>query len=114
MLSEDTPATPVAEVSAPLSILSALSGGLFISTYLTEVNYTATETDVYIGATDEDVIITFPSGIPGKVYIVKNHSRGNIVVRGSAGQKLDSAGNKTLGSNASLIAVFDGSRWNLI
>jgi hypothetical protein len=81
---------------------------------LTEVNYTATLSDYYIGVTDEDVIITFPLGVTGKVYIVKNQARGNITVRGSGGQKLDSATNKTLGTEASLIAVFDGSRWNLV
>lgn len=100
---------------SPVGVLSATGGeSSLINVHLTDVNYTATDDDYYIGATDEDVIITFPLGITGKVYIVKNQAKGNISVRGSSGQKLDKATVKTLGTDASLIAVFDGSRWNLV
>lgn len=109
----------VIQVGSGLSItsagvLSATGGNSLINVYLTAVNYTATVTDYYIGATDDDVIITLPLGIVGKVYIVKNQSTGNIVVRGTGIQKIDEASTKTLGRDASLIVVFDGSRWNLI
>lgn len=100
----------------PAGVLSATgSGDSLINVKLTDVNYTASNSDFYIGATDDDVIITFPLGIVGKVYIVKNQATsGNITVRGSGGQKLDTSTTKTLGNNASLIAVFDGTVWNLI
>jgi hypothetical protein len=84
-----------------------------ISVKLTSTNYTAIASDYYIGATNKNITITFPLGIVGKVYIVKNQSEGSIKVKGT-GQNLDSSGDKTLGSEGSLIAVFDGTRWNLI
>jgi hypothetical protein len=98
----------------PTGILSATGGGSsLIDVKLTSVNYTAIASDYYIGATNKNITITFPLGITGKVYIVKNQSEGSIKVKGT-GQNLDTSGDKTLGSEASLIAVFDGTRWNLI
>ena len=85
-----------------------------INVYLTSTNYTATASDYYIGATQGGITITLPAGVTGKVYIVKNQaSSGNITVKGT-GQNLDQSGDKVLGGNASLIAVFDGTRWNLV
>lgn len=99
----------------PAGVLSATgSGSSLINVKLTSTNYTATASDYYIGATTGGVTITLPAGIVGKVYVVKNQaSSGNITVKGT-GQNLDQSGDKTLGGNASLIAVFDGTRWNLI
>jgi hypothetical protein len=95
-------------------VLSATgSGSSLINVKLTSTNYTAIASDYYIGATNKNITITFPLGIVGKVYIVKNQSEGSIKVKGT-GENLDQSGDKTLGSEASLIAVFDGSRWNLI
>jgi hypothetical protein len=98
----------------PAGVLSATgSGSSLINVKLTSTNYTATASDYYIGATNKNITITFPAGVVGKVYIVKNQSEGSIKVKGT-GQNLDQSGDKTLGSEASLIAVFDGTRWNLI
>ena len=99
----------------PAGILSATgSSSSLINVKLTSTNYTAAASDYYIGATQGGITITFPAGVTGKVYIVKNQaSSGNITVKGT-GQNLDQSGDKTLGGNASLIAVFDGTRWNLI
>jgi hypothetical protein len=98
----------------PAGVLSATGGGSsLINVKLTSVNYTAIASDYYIGATNKNITITLPLGIVGKVYIVKNQSEGSIKVKGT-GQNLDSSGDKTLGSEGSLIAVFDGTRWNLI
>jgi hypothetical protein len=98
----------------PAGVLSAIgSGSSLINVKLTSTNYTAIASDYYIGATNKNITITFPLGIVGKVYIVKNQSEGSIKVKGT-GENLDQSGDKTLGSEASLIAVFDGSRWNLI
>ena len=99
----------------PAGILSATGGGSsLLNVKLTSVNYTATASDYYIGATNNNITITLPAGVVGKVYIVKNQgTSGNITVKGT-GQNLDSSGDKTLGSEGSLIAVFDGTRWNLV
>lgn len=97
----------------PTGILSVTGGSSLISVKLTSVNYTALATDYYIGATKKDITITLPLGIVGKVYIVKNQISGNIKVKGT-GQDLDSSGDKTLGSESSIIVVFDGTRWNII
>lgn len=98
----------------PAGVLSATGGGSsLINVSLVSVNYTATLINYYIGATKKGITITFPAGVIGKVYVVKNQSDGNITVKGT-GQNLDESGDKTLGGNASLIAVFDGTRWNLV
>lgn len=98
----------------PSGILSATGGGSsLLNVSLVSVDYTATLNNYYIGATKKGITITFPKGISGKVYIVKNQSEGNITVKGT-GQNLDTSGDKTLGTESSLIAVFDGARWNLV
>jgi len=97
----------------PTGILSATGGSDLINVKLTAINYTALATDYYIGAIKKDIIITLPLGIVGKVYIVKNQVEGNIKVKGT-GQNLDNSGDKTLGTNDSIIVVFDGTRWNII
>lgn len=99
----------------PAGILSATnSGSSIIAVTLTAVDYTALATDYYIGATKKDIEITLPLGIVGKVYYIKNQASGNIKVEGTGGQKLDTASSKTLGTEASIIVVFDGTRWNII
>jgi hypothetical protein len=99
----------------PSGVLSATgSSSSFINVKLTSVDYTATADDYYIGATKKDIDITLPLGTTGRVYIVKNQASGNIKVKASGGQKIDTASYKTLGSEASIIIVFDGTRWNTI
>ena len=99
----------------PAGMLSATNGGSDIITVtLTAVDYTALLTDYYIGATKKDIEITLPLGVVGKVYVIKNQAAGNIKVEGTAGQKLDTASSKTLGSESAIICVFDGTRWNII
>jgi hypothetical protein len=98
----------------PTGILSVIGSSDLISVKLTSVNYTALATDYYIGATKKDIEITLPLGIVGKVYVVKNQANGSIEVKGSGGQKLDTSSDKTLGSESSIIVVFDGTRWNIV
>lgn len=97
----------------PSGVLSATGGTSFINVATVSSNYTATLDDYYIGATKKNITITLPLGVVGKVYIVKNQVEGNVTVKGT-GQNLDEFGNKKLGSEASLIVVFDGTRWNII
>ena len=100
----------------PSGVLSAIgsSGCCSLNVHLTSKDYTATKDDCYIGATDNDIDITLPLGVTGKVYIVKNQNGGNIKVKATGGQKIDTSSFKTLGSESSLTVVFDGTRWNVI
>jgi hypothetical protein len=99
----------------PSGVLSATgSSSSLINVKLTNVDYTALDTDYYIGATKKDIEITLPLGIVGKVYVVKNQANGSIEVKGSGGQKLDTSSDKNLGSESSIIVVFDGTRWNIV
>jgi hypothetical protein len=114
-----TTSTGVVQVGSGLSVtptgvLSVIGSNDLISVKLTSVDYTALATDYYIGATKKGIDITLPLGIVGKVYVVKNQANGSIEVEGSGGQKLDTASDKTLGSESSIIVVFDGTRWNIV
>jgi hypothetical protein len=99
----------------PLGVLSTTDNcnSNFVNVKLTDFSYTATAADLYIGATSKNITITLPKGILGRVYYVKNQVEGNIKVKGTA-QNIDSSGDKTLGTEASIIVVFDGVRWNII
>jgi hypothetical protein len=90
------------------------SGSDFINVKLVNSDYTANVDDYYIGATKKDIEITLPLGQTGKVYVVKNQVSGNIKVKTSGSQKIDTSSDKTLGTDVSVIVVFDGTRWNVI
>jgi hypothetical protein len=95
-------------------VLSAVSTTDLIPVVLVNTDYFALATDYYIGAIRKDIKITLPLGAIGKVYIVKNQANGNIKVFASGGQTIDSDAVKTLGTEDSIVVVFDGSRWNVI
>ena len=97
-------------------VVSSTGGGGssgVINVTLTSTNYTATANDYYIGATNNNITITFPAGTVGKTYVVKNQSEGTITVKGT-GQNLDQSGDRNLIAEQSLVAVFAGTRWNII
>ena len=100
----------------PAGVLSATNSGgnNFVTVTLTAVSYTATATDSYVGATNNNITITLPTGILGRVYYVKNQSSGNIRVQGTGGETIDGAAFQTLGSNSGFMVVFDGARWNIL
>ena len=100
----------------PSGILSAINGGgnNFVTVTLTSVNYTVTAADSYVGATNNNIVITLPIGILGRVYYVKNQSGGNIKVQGTGGETIDGSSFQTLGSNSGFMVVFDGARWNIL
>jgi hypothetical protein len=98
----------------PLGVLSATGSSSLINIKLTSIDYTASATDYYIGATKKDIDITLPLGVTGKVYVIKNQVNGSIKVKTSGGQKIDTSSDKTLGTESSIVVVFDGSRWNII
>lgn len=99
----------------PGGILSATnSGSNFVNVTLTAVSYSITASDYYVGATNNNITLTLPAGLLGRVYYVKNQSSGNIKVQGTGGETIDGSLFQTLGSNAGFIVVFDGSRWNIL
>ena len=100
------------DANGVISVSNQQSG--FVAVKLVDVNYTALQKDYYIGATEKNIRITLPLGLVGKIFVVKNQSNGTVRVEGTLGETLDGALFKTLGTEASLMAVFDGSRWNLI
>lgn len=100
----------------PSGVLSATGSGdsNFVNVTLTGVDYTATAADSYIGATTNNITITLPAGLLGRVYYVKNQSNGNIRVQGTGGETIDASAFKTLGSDSGFMLVFDGTRWNIL
>jgi hypothetical protein len=99
----------------PAGILSTVSTGTdLINVKLTAEDYTASLTDYYVGATEKNITITLPLGVVGKVYYVKNQANGSIKVTGTAGETLDASAFRSLGSEAAITCVFDGTRWNII
>ena len=99
----------------PSGVLSATNtSSNFINVTLTPISYSVTADDSYVGATNNNITITLPLGLVGRVYYIKNQSPGNIRVQGSGGQTIDSLAFQTLGSNSGFMVVFDGSRWNIL
>lgn len=87
-----------------------------IDVTLVSGDYTATADDEYIGVIGAPATITLPPGVIGKVYIIKNQVQGSgkVDVVGSNGELLDVFTNRILGSDSSIMVVFDGTRWNII
>jgi hypothetical protein len=100
----------------PLGVLSATgsSSNNFVTVKLTDFSYSITATDSYVGATSNNITITLPAGILGRVYYIKNQANGNIKVQGTGGQTIDGAAFQALGSNGGFMVVFDGSQWNIL
>ena len=85
----------------------------FFNITLTAIDYTVTAIDQYISATAGNITITLPTGILGRWYYIKNQSNGNIRVQGTI-ETIDSSSFKTLGTDAGIMVVFDGTRWNIL
>jgi len=94
--------------------INSTSDGIF-QTVGTAVAYTATATDEYIGVTANPTIVTLPTGVVGKTYIIKNEGAGGTTtITGTLGQLLDSSLTKNLGNNASLTVIFRAGAWRII
>lgn len=110
----------VVQIGSGLSITSSgvlsatNTGSNFVNVTLTSVSYSITASDYYVGAINNNITISLPAGLLGRVYYVKNRSGGNIKVQGTGGETIDGSLFQTLGSNAGFIVVFDGSRWNIL
>ena len=102
----------------PQGVLSANNSGgdccKIVNVTLVNSNYTFTNDDYFVGATTKNITLTLPTGILGRVYYVKNESDGSIKLQGTSGQTIDGSSFNSLGSNAGVIVVFDGTRWNIL
>lgn len=86
----------------------------FMSIKQVSYDYTPTENDTYVGCLNKNIVITLPTGVVGKTYIIKNESNGNVKVTGSNGELLDDSTTITLGSQGMLWVVFVNPKWSLI
>jgi hypothetical protein len=86
----------------------------FFNIKLTAVDYTATDTDEYIGATANGITITLPPGVEGRWYYIKNQVTGTITVQVSGIDTIDGGASKTLRTDAGIMLVFDNLRWNIL
>jgi len=94
--------------------INSTSDGIF-QTVGTAVAYTALATDEYIGVTANPTVVTLPTGITGKTYIIKNEGAGGgTIVTGTLGQLLDGSLTKNLGNNASISVIFRAGAWHII
>jgi len=81
----------------------------------TAVAYTALASDGYIGVTANPTVVTLPTGVTGKVYIIKNEaSSGSTTIIGTGLEKIDGSNSKSLSSNASLTVIFRATQWRII
>lgn len=94
--------------------INAAAEGI-LKTVGTAIAYTALATDEYIGVTANPTIVTLPTGVVGKTYIVKNEGAGgSTTVTGTLGQLLDGSLTKNLNNNASISVVFRAGAWRII
>jgi hypothetical protein len=98
----------------PQGVLSATSSSSLFAVKIVTANYTASANDYYIGAIKKDITITLPTGVTGKVYVVKNEENGEITVTGTSGQKIDGSVSEKLSTNKSLMVIFNGTEWQSI
>jgi len=102
-------------VSSTLGVVTiTASSSPLVQTTSTALAYLATATDEYIGVTANPTIVTLPTGVVGKTYIVKNETTGITTVTGTLGQLLDATLTKNLLANASLTVVFRAGAWRII
>ena len=98
----------------PQGVLSATTSSSLFAVKIITANYIAIANDYYIGAIKKDITITLPTGVTGKVYVVKNEENGEITVTGTAGQKIDGSISEKLSTNKSLMVIFNGTEWQSI
>jgi hypothetical protein len=114
-----TAGTGITLSSATGDITVSSSGTNFINTVGVTANYTASVTDEYIGVNSTSLVtITLPTGVVGRVYIIKDEHGtgfGKINVVGTGGQLVDGVTPYVITvPKQSISAVFRGTAWYLI
>ena len=99
-------------------ITVSATGADFLNTIGVTTNYTATDTDEYIGVNSTSLVtVTLPAGIEGRQYIIKEErgsGTGKVNVQGTGSEKIDGSSFKQLTANASLTVVFRAGTWRII
>ena len=86
----------------------------FLTIKYTAVDYAVSGIDQYICTSASNITLPLPTGILGRVYYLKNQSAGNVKVQGTGGETVEGSAFKTLGSNAAITCVFDGTIWKIL
>lgn len=94
-------------------------GADLINVYGTTTNYTATSTDEYIGVSSAAAVtITLPSGVNGRVYIIKDEygqGSGKITIQPQTGEQVDGKVNYVISvPYQSVQVVFRAGQWRII
>lgn len=100
------------------NITVSATGADFLNTTGVTSNYTATDTDEYIGVNSTNLVtVTLPLGIAGRQYIIKEErgsGTGKVNVQGTSSETIDGSPFKQLTANASLSVVFRAGTWRII
>jgi hypothetical protein len=99
-------------------ITVSATGADFLNTVGVTSNYTATDTDEYIGVDSTSLVtVTLPVGVDGRQYIIKEErgsGTGKVNVQGSNSEKIDGSPFKQLTAYASITVVFRAGQWRVI
>jgi hypothetical protein len=114
-------------VAGPGISLSASAGSVTVSSYGadlinvygTTTSYTATLNDEYIGVSSASAVtITLPTGVPGRVYTIKDEygqGSGKITIAPQTGELIDGKVTYVIGvPYQSINAVFRAGKWWII
>ena len=106
-------------VSNSTQIVVSATGADLIATYGTNVSYTATANDEYIGVYSANAItITLPLGQNGRVYYIKDEygqGSGKITIQPQVGQLIDNKTNYVISvPNQSVSVVYRAGQWRII
>ena len=100
------------------NITISATGADFLNTIGVTTNYTATDTDEYIGVNSTTLVtVTLPPGVNGRQYIVKEErgaGTGKVNVQGTGAETIDDSPFKQLTASASLSVVFRAGTWRII
>lgn len=100
------------------NITVSTTGADFLNTVGVTTNYTATDTDEYIGVDSTSLVtITLPVGVNGRQFIIKEEhgsGTGKVNVQGSNSEKIDGSPFKQLTALASLTVVFRAGQWRIV
>lgn len=100
------------------TITVSATGADIINTAGVTANYTATDTDEYIGVNSTSLVtVTLPAGVDGRQYIVKEErgsGTGRVNIQGTGNDKIDGSSFRQLSANASLTVIYRAGAWRII
>lgn len=101
------------------NVTISATGADLISVYGTTTSYTATANDEYIGVFSASAVtITLPTGVPGRVYYIKDEfgqGSGKITVQPQTGESIDGKVNYVISVPYQCVSVvFRAGQWRII